>query len=85
MVRNIMSNQDVEEILNRTVELIEGAFAEYGVPHVEPVFAEEHVMKIEDKSPVQYQDVLKYKSTRSESFLKKKLLIERSMQSRNVT
>ena len=31
------------------------------------------------------KDVLKYKSTRSESFLKKKLLIERSMQSRNVT
>jgi len=61
MVRNIISNQDAEEILNRTVELIEGAFAEYGVPHVEPVFAEEHVMKIEDKSPVQYQDVLKYK------------------------
>ena len=60
MVRNIISNQDVEEILNRTVELIEGAFAEYGVPHVEPVFAEEHVTKIEDKVPVQYQDVLKY-------------------------
>lgn len=60
MVRNIISNQDVEEILNRTVELIEGAFAEYGVPHVEPVFAEEHVMKIDDKIPVQYQDVLKY-------------------------
>jgi len=33
----------------------------------------------------QRKDVLKYKSTRSESFLKKKLLIERSMQSRNVT
>ena len=60
MVRNIMSNQDVEEILNRTVELIEGAFAEYGVPHVEPVFAEEHVTKLDDKNPVQYQDVLKY-------------------------
>lgn len=60
MVRNIMSNQDVEEILNRTVELIEGAFAEYCVPHVEPVFAEEHVTKLDDKSPVQYQDVLKY-------------------------
>ena len=60
MVRNIISNQDVEEILNRTVELIEGAFAEYGVPHVEPVFAEEHVTKIDDKVPVQYQDVLKY-------------------------
>lgn len=60
MVRNIMSNQDVEEILNRTVELIEGAFAEYGVPHVEPIFAEEHVTRLDDKSPVQYQDVLKY-------------------------
>lgn len=60
MVRNIMSNQDVEEILNRTVELIEGAFAEYGVPHAEPIFAEEHVTKLDDKSPVQYQDVLKY-------------------------
>lgn len=60
MVRNIMSNQDVEEILNRTVELIEGAFAEYGVPHVEPVFAEEHVTKLDDKNPAQYQDVLKY-------------------------
>ena len=60
MVRNIISNQDVEEILNRTVDLIEGAFAEYGVPHVEPVFAEEHVSKIDDKVPVQYQDVLKY-------------------------
>lgn len=60
MVRNIISNQDVEEILNRTVELIEGAFAEYGVPHVEPVFAEEHVTKLDDKNPVQYQDVLKY-------------------------
>lgn len=60
MVRNIISNQDVEEILNRTVELIEGAFAEYGVPHVEPVFAEEHVTKLDDKTPVQYQDVLKY-------------------------
>ena len=60
MVRNIMSNQDVEEIINRTVELIEGAFYEYGVPHVEPVFAEEHVTKLDDKNPVQYQDVLKY-------------------------
>ena len=60
MVRNIISNQDVEEILNRTVELIEGAFAEYGVPHVEPVFAEEHVTKLDDKTPVPYQDVLKY-------------------------
>lgn len=60
MVRNIISNQDVEEILNRTVELIEGSFAEYGVPHVEPVFAEEHVTKLDDRNPVQYQDVLKY-------------------------
>lgn len=67
MVRNILSNQDVEEILNRTVELIEGAFAEYGVPHVEPVFAEEHVTKLDDKSPVQYQDVLKYKIIYSDS------------------
>lgn len=60
MVRNIMSNQYVEEILNRTVELIEGAFAEYGVPHVEPIFAEEHVSRLSDNTPVQYQDVLKY-------------------------
>lgn len=60
MVRNIISNKDVEEILSRTVELIEGAFAEYGVPHVEPVFAEEHVTKLYYKTPVQYQDVLKY-------------------------
>ena len=60
MVRNIMSNQDVEEILNRTVELIEGAFAEYGVPHVEPIFAEEHVTKLDYNNPVLYQYVLKY-------------------------
>ena len=60
MVRNIMSNQDVEEILNRTVELIEGVFAEYGVPHVEPVFAEEHVTMLDDNTTVQYQDVLNY-------------------------
>ena len=60
MVRNIMSNQDVEEILNRTVELIEGVFAEYGVPHVEPFFAEEHVTMLDDNTTVQYQDVLKY-------------------------
>lgn len=60
MVRNIMSNQDVEEILNRTVELIEGVFAEYGVPHVEPFFAEEHVTMLDDNTTVQYQDVLTY-------------------------
>ena len=60
MVRNIMSNQDVEEILNRTVELIEGVFAEYGVPHVEPFFAEEHVTMLDDNTTVQYQDVLNY-------------------------
>lgn len=60
MVRNIMPNQDVEEILNHTVELIEGVFAEYGVPHVEPFFAEEHVTMLDDNTTVQYQDVLNY-------------------------
>ena len=60
MVRPLISNQKLEKILNRTVELIEGAFAEYGIPHVEPVFAEEHVTRFSDKTPVQYQDVLKY-------------------------
>ena len=60
MVRNLMSNHDVEEIIDRTVQIIEGAFAEYGVPHVEPVFAEEHVAKLDYKNPVLYQDVLKY-------------------------
>lgn len=60
MVRPLISNQKLEEILNRTVEIIEGAFAEYGIPHVEPVFAEEHVTRFSDKTPVQYKDVLKY-------------------------
>jgi hypothetical protein len=60
MPRKIISNRDVKEILKRTVELIEGAFYEYGVPHVEPVFSEEHVTRLPYNTPFQYQDILKY-------------------------
>lgn len=68
MVRNIISNQDVDELLSSTVGIIEDALHEYGLPHKEPVFIEEHVKKIDGSGPVKYKDVLTYKIEYDDGF-----------------
>lgn len=56
MIRNIISNQDVDELLSNAVATIEDTFAKDGVPHVEPVFVYEHVNRLGDG----YEDSLRY-------------------------
>lgn len=56
MVRNIISNQDVDDIVSNAVTTIEETLAKNGVPHVEPVFVSEHVNKIGEG----YEDSLQY-------------------------
>ena len=60
MVRNIISNQDVDDIVSHTVGIIDSFLRKYGAPHIDPVFVEEHVSKVSGSEPVQYQDELIY-------------------------
>jgi hypothetical protein len=60
MVRNIISNQDVEDIISNTVGIIDSFLHKYGAPHIDPVFVGEHVYKASGSGPLRYQDELIY-------------------------
>ena len=60
MVRNIISNQDVDDIISHTVGIIDSFLRKYGAPHIDPVFVEEHVSKVSGSEPMQYQDEIIY-------------------------
>lgn len=60
MIRNIISNQDVDDIVSHTVGIIDSFLHKYGAPHVDPVFVGEHVRKLSGSEPLRYQDELIY-------------------------
>ena len=60
MVRNIISTQDVDDIISNTVDIIDAFLSGYGAPHIDPVFVREHVSKVSASEPLQYQDKLMY-------------------------
>ena len=60
MIRNIISNQDVDDIVSHTVGIIDSFLHKYGAPHIEPVFVGEHVRKLSGSEPLRYQDELIY-------------------------
>ena len=60
MVRNIISTQDVDDIISNTVDIIDSFLSRYGAPHIDPVFVREHVYKVSASEPLQYQDNLIY-------------------------
>lgn len=60
MVRNIISSLDVDDIIANTVDIIDSFLSRYGAPHIDPVLVEEHVRKVSESEPLQYQDRLIY-------------------------
>ena len=60
MVRNIISTQDVDDIISNTVDIIDSFLSRYGAPHIDPVFVGEHVSKVSASEPLQYRDKLIY-------------------------
>ena len=60
MIRNIISNQDVDDIVSHTVGIIDSFLHKYGAPHIDPVFVGEHVRKLSGSEPLRYQDELVY-------------------------